>query len=115
MYQEKVSGDEFSYDVVDQPKQVGRRQRTIHDYIHWLLRRAWVIALTTTVGVVLGFYVFERTPETYKSVATISVNRQDVVVEVDDNDALMELRGQQVLNTVAQKLMLPKSKSKRWW
>jgi succinoglycan biosynthesis transport protein ExoP len=102
-HQDAILQDEYDYAPA-----AGKRQRGMQDYLHWILRRLWLIILTTVVGLILGIYVFNRTPDTYSSVAKIQVERQEMGVNTDENDQEMRMSGQAWLNTMAQKFMLPK-------
>ena len=107
MSKRKLAEDDLDLDYAE-PAQAVRRQRTIRDYVHWIMRRLWLVILTMAISIVLGIYVFKQTPKTYQSMATIQVERQQSVVRMDGNDQEVNLSSEAFINTVAQKFSLPK-------
>lgn len=110
MQREQLIDEELEYESggAGQAGHSGKRHRGMVDYMHWILRWFWIAVLTTVVGIVLGIYVFNRTPTSYVSYARIQVERQALGVKTDENDQEMLMTGQAWLNTMAQKFMLPR-------
>ncbi|MEM0895528.1 MAG: polysaccharide biosynthesis tyrosine autokinase [Verrucomicrobiota bacterium] len=85
-----------------------RKSRSIEDYLYWLKRYGWIIALTTVVGLILGAYVYKKTPPMYRAVATIEVERKERATSVDSAADELRFSGEAWMNTIAQKLTLPR-------
>lgn len=108
MSRSKVAEEELEYESTEAQPGIGHRRRTMRDYLHWILRRLWVVVLTMVAGIILGFYVYKKTPKTYASMVTIQVDRQESAARIDTNDQDVNLSGEAFINTLAQKFSLPK-------
>ena len=103
MSRSKVAEEELEYESTEAQPGIGHRRRTMRDYLHWILRRLWVVVLTMVAGIILGFYVYKKTPKTYASMVTIQVDRQESAARIDTNDQDVNLSGEAFINTLAQK------------
>lgn len=69
-----------------------------------VLGRAWIIILCSLVTGLAGLYYHAHTPKVYSSTATIQVEQEEQRVLKIEQIMKEDLRSQEVLNTIAQKL-----------
>ena len=86
--------------------------RGIKDYIFWVRNKLWLVVLITIVGIVLGIFVNSKSPDIYQATASIEVERVERGDSLEESDANFRteafLGGDAIINTVTQKLLVPK-------
>lgn len=85
----------------------GRRKRTWRDYLHWLIRRCWIVVVTGIGGFLLGQYVFSATPPVYRSWAVIEVERVDEQEGEVNKEERLQIGAQAEIFSMTQKFQLP--------
>lgn len=68
------------------------------------LARAWIIILCSLLAGLAGLYYFMRSPKVFSSTATIQVEQEEQRVLKIEQIIKEDLRSQEVMNTIAQKL-----------
>jgi len=82
--------------------------KTFADYLNWLKRYAWIAILTTIAGTLYGFYLFTITPKTYRSWATIQIERvKQEAAEVAEQERI-RLGVSAELQATLEKLRMPR-------
>ena len=86
--------------------------RGIKDYIFWVRNKLWLVVLITIVGIVLGIFVNSKSPDIYQATASIEVERVERGDSLDESNTNFRteafLGGDAIINTVTQKLLVPK-------
>ena len=86
--------------------------RGIRDYIFWVRNKLWLVVLITIVGIVLGIFVNSKSPDIYQASASIEVERVERGDSLEESNTNFRteafLGGDAIINTVTQKLLVPK-------
>ena len=76
----------------------------LHGITRVLLDRSWLILSSVVLAVIAAGVYVERAPRIYEAVATVQVEQEDAKVVKAEQVVSEDMRGLDILNTVAQKL-----------
>ena len=76
----------------------------VHRVIRLLLDKSWLIVTCVVLAVIAAAVYVERAPRVYEAVTTIQVEQEDAKIVTADQVVSEDMRGLDILNTVAQRL-----------
>lgn len=76
----------------------------LHGVVRLLFEKAWLIVSCVVLAVIAAAVYVERAPRIYEAVTTVQVEQEDAKVVKAEQVVNEDMRGLDVLNTVAQKL-----------
>jgi uncharacterized protein involved in exopolysaccharide biosynthesis len=79
----------------------------LHGLLRLILNKSWLIALCVVLAVIAAAIYGEWTPRIYEAVSTVQVEQEDAKVVKAEQVVSEDMRGLDILNTVAQKLCNP--------
>jgi len=79
----------------------------VHGIIRLLLEKSWLIVSCVVLAVIAAAVYVERAPRVYEAISTVQVEQEDAKVVKAEQVVSEDMRGLEVLNTVAQKLSNP--------
>ena len=81
--------------------------RGLKDYFRWFLRRFWIFLVAIFGGFFLGLYIYNNTPETYQSFATIEIKRAKGADAEVAEDEVIRMTGIGEILSASEKLKMP--------
>ena len=76
----------------------------LHGIIRLVLDKGWLIVSCVVLAVIAAAVYVERAPRVYEAVTTVQVEQQEAKIVKAEQVVSEDMRGLDVLNTVAQKL-----------